>query len=74
MTDFVAKVPNLAVDMYIVASQEDEYLIRKQIQRPTFQQVLALAEYSDVRYISFETVREKFDLVQNAGPLQTVFS
>lgn len=73
MTDFVAKVPNLAVDMYIVASQEDEDLVRKQIQRPTFQQVLAPADYSDVRFISFEKVREKYDLVQGAGPLQTVF-
>lgn len=73
MTDFVAKVPNLAVDMYIVASQEDEDLVRKQIQRPTFQQVLAPAEYSAVRFISFEKVREKYDLVEDAGPLQTVF-
>ncbi|WP_143920347.1 hypothetical protein [Halorhabdus utahensis] len=73
MTDFVAKVPNLAVDMYIVASQEDEDLVRKQIQRPTFQQVLTPADYSDVRFVSFEKVREKYDLVQNAGPLQRVF-
>ncbi|MFC7229250.1 hypothetical protein N0B31_17755 [Salinirubellus salinus] len=73
MTDFIVKVPNLAVDMYIVAAEDDEALVRKQIDRPTFQHILEPAKYSSLNYLSFERVRERFDLVQQAGPLKTVF-
>lgn len=73
MSDFVVKVPNLAVDMYIVAPDDDESQVRKQINRPTFQQALDPAEYCSLDYLSFTQVRNRYNLVQRAGPLQTVF-
>lgn len=73
MTDFVVKVPNLAVDMYIVASQSDEDKVRKEMNRPTFQHVLEPAKYCTLQYLSFDDVRERHDVVNQAGPLRTVF-
>lgn len=73
MTDFTVKVPNIAVEMYIVAPDDDEDKVRKEINRPTFQTILDDAEYSHLRYISFEDVRERYDTVRAAGPLQDVF-
>jgi len=73
MTDFVVKVPNIAVDMHIVASEADKDKVRQEIDRPTFQHVLGQSANSDLRYRSFEQVRETHETVQRAGPLQQVF-
>jgi hypothetical protein len=73
MMDFTARVPNLSVDMYIVASDEDESDVREQISRPTFQQVLGKNEHVSLEYLSFEEVREKYDLVQEVGALREIF-
>lgn len=73
MIDFIVKVPNLAVDMYIVAAENDEELVRKQIDRPTFQHILEPAEYCSLNYLSFSRVNDRFSLVEKVGPLKTVF-
>lgn len=73
MTDFVVKVPNLAVDMHIVAPPEDEEQVRRQMTRPTFQHVMDRAEHCSLQYLSFDEVQNKRTLVEQAGPLQTVF-
>jgi hypothetical protein len=73
MTDFVVKVPNLAVDMYIAAPASDTDKVRREIGRPTFQHVLAPIKHCSLQYVSFEEVRNKHDTVEQAGPLQTVF-
>lgn len=73
MSDFVVKVPNLAVEMHIVAPAEDEDQVRRQMTRPTFQHVIDRAEHCSLQYLSFESVREKRELVDKAGPLQTIF-
>ena len=73
MTDFVVKVPNLAVDMHIVAPQDDEEQVRRQMNRPTFQHVMNRAQHCSLQYLSFEEIRNKRNLVEQAGPLQAVF-
>jgi len=73
MTDFVVKVPNLAVDMHIVAPQDDEEQVRRQMNRPTFQHVMNRAQHCSLQYLSFEEIRNKRDLVEQAGALQAVF-
>lgn len=73
MTDFVVKVPNIAVDMHIVAPQTKADKVRKEINRPTFQQVLEPAEHSTLSYLSFDDVEQQYELVKEAGPLQHVF-
>lgn len=73
MTDFAVKVPNLAVDMHIVAPDTDEAEVRRQIDRPTFQHVMDPAHHCSLQYLSFSTVREKREVVGRAGPLQRVF-
>lgn len=73
MTDFVVKVPNIAVDMHIVAPEEDEDKVREEINRPTFKKVLDPNEHSYLRYISFDEVRGTHETVQKAGPLQQIF-
>ncbi|WP_154018455.1 hypothetical protein [Halolamina rubra] len=73
MTDFMVKVPNIAVDMHIVASTDDEDKVREEISRPTFQHVLEPAEHCSLGYLSFENVRKTHETVQQAGPLQDVF-
>ncbi|MXR41246.1 hypothetical protein GRX01_07835 [Halobaculum sp. WSA2] len=73
MSDFVVKVPNLAVEMHIVASEEDEQKVRREMERPTFQRVMGMPDHSTLRYTSFEEVRKKHQTVQDAGPLQSVF-
>jgi hypothetical protein len=73
MTDFMVKVPNIAVDMHIVASDEDQDKVREEINRPTFQHVMEPAEHCSLRYLSFGEVEETLDTVERAGPLQEVF-
>jgi hypothetical protein len=73
MTDFMVKVPNIAVEMHIVAPDDDEAKVREEINRPTFQHVLEPAEHCSLRYLSFEEVRDTHDTVEQAGPLQHVF-
>ncbi|WP_129113872.1 hypothetical protein [Halegenticoccus tardaugens] len=73
MTDFVVKVPNLAVDMYIAAPLADMEKVRREMDRPTFRHVLARAEHCSLQYLSFEEIREKNQTVERAGALQTVF-
>lgn len=73
MTDFVVKVPNLAVDMHIVAPAADEEQVRRQMNRPTFQHVIGRANHCSLQYLSFEEVRSKRELVEQAGPLRAVF-
>ena len=73
MTDFVTRVPNFAVDMYIVAPQSDADRVRKEMTRPTFEAVLNPVEHSSLQFLSFEDVRKTFDTVERAGPLQNVF-
>jgi len=41
MTDFVIRVPNFAVDIYIVASESDADRVRKEMIRPTLEAVLS---------------------------------
>jgi len=73
MTDFVVKVPNITVDMHIVAPQADEDKVRREINRPTFQEVLAPAEHSTLSYLSFGDVEQTYELVDDVGPLQEIF-
>lgn len=73
MTDFVVKVPNLAVDMHIVAPTDDEDQVRRQMTRPTFEHIMGQAHHCSLQYLSFDEVREKQGLVDRAGPLQVVF-
>ena len=73
MTDFAVKVPNIAVDMHIVAPGDDEDKVRKEMTRPTFDAVLSNAEYCSLGYLSFEAVEGTYETVQEAGPLQDVF-
>ena len=73
MTDFMVKVPNVAVDMHIVAASDDEDKVREEINRPTFQQVLGDAEHCSLRFLSFADVRNTYETVRDAGPLQEAF-
>jgi len=73
MTDFVTRVPNFAVDMYIVAPEADADAVRKQMTRPTFEAVLSPVTHSSLQFLSFEDVRETYETVERAGPLQDVF-
>ena len=73
MTDFVTRVPNFAVDMYIVAPESDADRVRKEMTRPTFEAVLSPVEHSSLQFLSFEAVRETYETVERAGPLQEVF-
>jgi hypothetical protein len=73
MTDFVVKVPNIAVDMHIVAPDDDEDKVREEINRPTFQHVLQAADHCTLRYLSFADVRGTYETVEQAGPLQELF-
>lgn len=73
MTDFVVKVPNLAVDLHIVAPTEDESQVRRQMTRPTFQHIMDRSQHSSLQYLSFDEIRQKRELVDRAGPLQSVF-
>ncbi|MUV56070.1 hypothetical protein [Halogeometricum sp. CBA1124] len=73
MTDFVVKVPNLKVSMNIVAPATDEEKVRKQMARPTFEQVLDQQETGLLNYISFEEVRELRKVVETNGPLRSPF-
>lgn len=73
MADFMVKVPNVSVEMYIVAPGDDEDKVREEMDRPTFQHVLDTAEHSQLRYLSFEEVRETRETVEKAGPLQEPF-
>lgn len=73
MTDFVVKVPNLAVNMNIVAPDEDADKARREMNRPTFEQILGRSDHSTLNFISFEEVRQRHEIVQEAGPLKDVF-
>jgi len=73
MTDFMVKVPNIAVDMHIVAPDDDEDKVREEINRPTFQHVLKPADHCTLRSLSFNDIRNTHDTVEQAGPLQDVF-
>ncbi|WP_273742329.1 hypothetical protein [Natrinema soli] len=73
MTDFVTRVPNFAVDMYIVAAESDSDAVRKEMTRPTFETVLEPVSHSSLQFLSFEDVRERYETVVSAGPLQEVF-
>ena len=73
MTDFVTRVPNFAVDMYIVAAESDSDTVRKGITRPTFETVLEPVSHSSLQFLSFEDVREQYKTVESAGPLQEMF-
>lgn len=73
MTDFMVRVPNIAVDMHVVAPSSDEDKVRKEIDRPTFQSILEPAEHCNMRYLSFDDVRDTYETVERAGPLQDLF-
>jgi hypothetical protein len=73
MTDFVTRVPNFVVDMYIVAPESDADRVRKEMTRPTFEAVLSPVEHSSLQFLSFEDVRDTYETVEQAGPLQDVF-
>ena len=73
MTDFVTRVPNFAVDMYIVAAESDSDAVRKEMTRPTFEMVLEPVSHSSLQFLSFGDVRERYETVVSAGPLQEVF-
>ena len=73
MTDFMVKVPNIAVDMHIVAPDDDENKVREEINRPTFQHVLESADHCSLRYLSFSGIRDTYTTVEQAGPLRDVF-
>lgn len=73
MTDFAVKVPNLAVDMYIVAPDADEDKVRREMNRPTFRAVLEQADHCSLQYLSFEQVQSRYSQVKEVGPLQYLF-
>ena len=73
MTDFMVKVPNIAVDIHIVAPPDDEDKVREEINRPTFQHVLTPNDHCTFQYLSFDDVRTTHETVEQAGPLQDVF-
>lgn len=73
MTDFMIKVPSVAVKMYIVAPGTDEDKVRSEMNRPTFQHILDEVRYSTLHYLSFDDVRNTHETIQQAGPLQQVF-
>ncbi|MCD2200799.1 hypothetical protein LPA44_12960 [Halobacterium sp. KA-4] len=73
MADFAVKVPNIAIDIRIVAPGNDEDKVRKEMTRPTFDKVLGNAEHCDLGFLSFDDVQETYETVQDAGPLQNVF-
>ncbi len=73
MTDFVAEVPNLAVDMYIVAPKSDGDRVEKHMTRPTFTRVLDWADHCSLEYLSFDEVQTKHELVEENGPLVDLF-
>jgi hypothetical protein len=73
MTDFMVKVPNIAVEMHIVAPVKDEDKVREEIDRPTFKRVVGQAEHCSLQYLSFDRVRDTYETVQEAGALQEVF-
>ncbi len=73
MTDFVTKVPNLDVDMCLLASESDTDRVRKEMTRPTSEAVLIPVEHSSLRFLSFEKVRDIYETVERTGPLQEVF-
>jgi hypothetical protein len=73
MTDFVTRVPNFAVDMYIIAAESDSDAVRKEMTRPTFETVLEPVSHSSLQFLSFEDVRDRYETVESAGPLQEVF-
>jgi len=73
MTDFVTRVPNFAVDMYIVAPESDADRVRKEMTRPTFEAVLSPVEHSSLQFLSYENVRDTYETVERAGPLKEVF-
>jgi len=59
MTDFVTRVPNFAVDMYIVAPEADADRVRKEMTRPTFEAVLSPVKHSSLQFLSFEAVKKR---------------
>lgn len=73
MTDFATRVPNIAVDMYIVAEASKEDQVRQQMRRPTFETVLDPVEHSTLQYLSFDEVADTYETVRDAGPLREVF-
>ena len=70
MTDFVVKVPNLAVSMNIIAPDNKEDKVRRVMNRPSIQTVLSESEFSTLSYHSYEKVRDRQKTVEKAGPLQ----
>lgn len=73
MTDFVSEVPNLAVDMYIVAPESDGDRVAKHMNRPTFTRVLDWADHCSLEYLSFDEITTKHELVEDNGPLVDLF-
>jgi hypothetical protein len=73
MTDFMVKVPNIAVDMHIVAPDDDVDKVREEINRPTFQHVLESADHCSLRYLSFSGVWDTCATVEQAGPPKMCF-
>lgn len=70
MTDFVVKVPNLSVSMNIVAPGDKEDKVRRQINRPSIQELLERNQHSSLNYQSYEKIRSRQETVEQAGPLQ----
>ncbi len=70
MTDFVTRVLNFAVDMYIVAPEIYADDVRKQMTRPTFEAVLSPVTHRSLQFLSFEDIRGTYETVERAGPLQ----
>lgn len=50
MTDFVTRVPKFAVDLYIIAAEDDADRVRKERTRPTFETVLSPVEHSSLQF------------------------
>ena len=55
MTDFIVQVPNLGVEMFIIAPDSDENQVRKQMNRPTFRRIIEPAQYCSLNYVSSKT-------------------
>jgi len=58
---------------HLLAKSGETDRVRKEMTRPTFEAVLSPVKHSSLQFLSFEAVRETYETVERAGPLQDVF-
>lgn len=69
MSDLVAMNPNLTIPMFIVAPEARRDRVHQEIGRPTFAKLFKPPMAKRCRYISFDRLRERFGLLEQAGAL-----